>query len=233
MPKSPSTAGLKSPAKQEMEDGMARAMDTVADALEASYSNSSSRRAADKMDHAGPTSLDGECRHGEKFAIYLEVELNRGLAPMLAPADRAVPAYAWIEELIKDHLEREIPDMREIIILSPTACLIFKGRRSAKEGYVKDEVFPILERIQGGRTWAGKDAVLMATAVSVAESRHILSWARTFIRSNRLTKLTSAQRPTQSKPAQALPHPETSARGWGKGKRADKYFAKRLAEESL
>ena len=148
MPKGPSTTGVKSPAKQEIEDVQARALASVADALEAA----SSRRATGKMDSAGPTSLDGECCRGEKFAIYLEVEKNQGLMPTPAPANRAIPAYTWTEEIIKDHLDRDIPDIKEIIILSPTACLIFKGRHGAKEGYTKEDVSPILDRVNGGCT---------------------------------------------------------------------------------
>ena len=148
MPKGPSTASVKLLAKQEIEDVQARALASVADALEAA----SSRRATSKIDSAGPTSSDGECCQGEKFTIYLEVEKNRGLVPTVVLADRAVLAYAWTEEIIKDHLDRDIPDIKEIIILRPTACLIFKGRHGAKEGYTKEDVSPILDRVNGGRT---------------------------------------------------------------------------------
>ena len=84
----------------------------------------------------------------------MEVEKNQGLT--LAMADKAVPAYAWTEEIIKDHLDR---DIKEIIVLSPTACMIFKGLRGAKEGFTMNDIPKILDRINGECTWAGKDAV--------------------------------------------------------------------------
>ena len=46
---------------------------------------------------------------------------------MPALPDRAVPAYAWSEEIITDHLDRDIKDISDIVILSATACLIFKA----------------------------------------------------------------------------------------------------------
>ena len=79
-----------------------------------------------KTTDSHPTPSDGECRRGKRFAIYVEVERHRGLATVLV--DKAVPAYTWTEEIIKDHLDRDIPEMTQLVILSPTACIFFKGR---------------------------------------------------------------------------------------------------------
>ena len=149
---------------------------------------------------------------------------------MRAPAKGS---YAWTEEIIRDHLERDIPDIKEIIVISPTACLIFKGWCGAKEGFVNDDIPEILDRISGGRTWAGKDAVVMAVAVTLAESRHILAWARDFICSHRLPRLTAPKGLPTTKSGCPPPQPDTLAWSQGKVRRADKYFAKLLAKGTL
>ena len=69
MPKGLSTPGASSLARQEMEDGEARALASVAEALEAHNKSATKRKSS-----AGPTPLNGECCHGEKYALYMEVE---------------------------------------------------------------------------------------------------------------------------------------------------------------
>ena len=81
---------------------------------------------SDDAKNLSHTPSDGEHRRGERFALYLDIELSRGLAPVLV--EKAVPAYAWTEEIIKDHFERDIPGMTQVIILSPMTCILFKGR---------------------------------------------------------------------------------------------------------
>ena len=56
------------------------------------------------------------------FVIYVEVERHRGLATVLV--DKAVPAYTWTEEIIRDHLERDIPEVAQMVILSPHGLYI-------------------------------------------------------------------------------------------------------------
>ena len=78
-----------------------------------------------RMTDAVPMPSDGERCRGKRFAMYVEVERHRGLATVLV--DKAIPAYTWTEEIIRDHLERDIPEMTQMVILSPTACMFFKG----------------------------------------------------------------------------------------------------------
>ena len=64
----------------------------------------------------------------KKYALYMEVERDVSIGQPVA--DRALPSYAWNEELIRDHMDRVIEDISDITVLSPTVCLIFRGRRS-------------------------------------------------------------------------------------------------------
>ena len=118
MPKSLSTPGTSMLASQEMEDVEARALASVADALEAHNKSAGKRKSG-----AGSTLSDGECHRGEKYALFMEVERDVGVGRPVA--DRALPSYAWNEELIRDHMDRAIEDISDIAVLSSTACLIF------------------------------------------------------------------------------------------------------------
>ena len=121
MPKGDKGVTCKSPGKQEM-DVETRAIASLAEAMD----RHSMLEADTKTTDSRPTPSDGERRQGERFAIYVEVERHRGLATVLV--DKAVPAYTWTEEIIKDHLCRDILEMTQLVILSPTACMFFKGR---------------------------------------------------------------------------------------------------------
>ena len=140
MPKGPSTPGTSTLARQEMEDVEARALASVAEVL-----NAHNKSAAKRKSGAGSTPLDGECHRGEKYALYMEVERDVSIGRPVA--DRALPSYAWNEELIRDHMDRVIEDISDITVLSLTACLIFRGQRLAKEGFGTEELQQIIERI--------------------------------------------------------------------------------------
>ena len=120
MPKGLSTPGASSLARQETEDVEARALASVAEALDAHNKSAAKRKSS-----AGPTPSDGECPRGEKYALYMEVERDVGIGQPVA--DRALPSYAWNEELIRDHMDWVIEDISDIAVLSPTVCLIFRG----------------------------------------------------------------------------------------------------------
>ena len=96
------------------------------------------------------------------------------------------------------------------------ACLIFKGRRTAKEGFSPDDLREILDRVNGGRTWAGKDAVITAIPVTVAEARHILAKARLFAQSQRKPKRQGPWGVATLADPHTPPTPETPARGRGR-----------------
>ena len=60
-----------------------------------------------------------------------------------------------------------------------------------KEGFGAEELQQILERINGQYIWAGKNALVMGIAVTLAESCHILAKARNFIRTQKMQKMTT------------------------------------------
>ena len=120
MPKGDKGVACKSPGKPETEVE-ARAIASLTEAIDRHTVSEVDTKTTDSR----PTLSDGECRRGERFAIYVEVERHRELATMLV--DKAVPTYTWTEKIIKDHLNTDIPEMTQLVILSFTACIFFKG----------------------------------------------------------------------------------------------------------
>ena len=137
MPKGDKGVACKLPGKQEM-DVEARVIVSLAEAMDRHTMSEADTKTTDSH----PTPSDGERHRGERFAIYVEVEGHRGLATVLV--DKAVPAYTWTEEIIKDHLDRDILEMTQLVILSPMACIFFKGRQSVGEGYTGEEAHQIV-----------------------------------------------------------------------------------------
>ena len=70
-----------------------------------------------------------------------------GVSP--TPADRSVPTYIWTDEIIRDHVSRDIPEMTQLVVLGPSGCLAFKGKRSLGEGYMGDQALEIVTRLEG------------------------------------------------------------------------------------
>ena len=139
---------------------------------------------------------DGEHCCGKRFTFYFEVEKRQGLVP--TPADRLVPAYIWTDEIIRDHVSRDIPEMTQLVVLSPSGCLAFKGKRSLREGYTGDQALEIVTRLEGHQLWASMEATIMVCPIMLMEARHVLVKARDFIRKQRIQKLTSPKLTTLS-----------------------------------
>ena len=121
-------APSKLPGKQEM-GAEYKAMASLTEAME----HSKLTKGEVSTEETPSQLLDGEHHHGERFAIYFEVEKWQGMVP--TPADRLVPAYVWTDEIIRDHVSRDIPEMTHLVVLSPSSYVAFKGKRSLGEGY--------------------------------------------------------------------------------------------------
>ena len=186
MPKADQGTTSKLPGKQEV-DAETRVVTSLAEAMER-------HKLANK--NAGvtrPTPLDAERHRGERFAIHVEVERHRGFDTVVA--DKAVPTYTWTEPIIRDNLERHIPEMTQMIVLSTTALIFFKGRRSVGEGYTGEEAHQIIDRIAGARSWASTDALVAACVVTLREAHQLLVKAWEFVRHRTIQKALAPKSP--------------------------------------
>ena len=168
-------------------DAETKAVTSLAEAMERH------RLAHEKAGGACPTPPDAERHCRERSAIYVEVERHRGLETVVV--DKAVPTYTWTEPIIQDHLERYIPEMTQMIVLSTMAVIFFKGRRSVGEGYTGEEAHQIIDRVAGVQSWAGTDALVAAYAVTLREARHLLVKAREFVRCWTIQKVLALKSP--------------------------------------
>ena len=174
---------------------------------------------------------DGEHRHDERFTIYFEVEKQQGLVP--TPADKSVQAYVWTDEIIRDHVSRDIPEMTQLVVLSPSGCMAFKGKRLLGEGYMGDQALEIIRRLEGHWLWAGTKVMITACLITLAEAWHVLVKARDFIQKHRIQKLTSPKAtvlsavPKKKEKAPKTKEPEPWCR---KVCQADKYWARQLEQ---
>ena len=190
MPKGQGAPG-KLPGKQEM-NAEYKAMASLAEAME----HSKLTKGEVSTEETPSQPLDGEHRSGERFAIYFEVEKWQGLVP--TPADKSVPAYIWTDEIIRDHVSRDIPEMTQLVVLSPSGCVALKGKRSIGEGYTGEQALEIVRRLRGHRLWAGTEATITACPITLVEAWHILVKARDFIWKQKIQKLTSPKEEGES-----------------------------------
>ena len=184
-------ATSKSLGKQETDTEL-KALTSLTEAME--HSKLTKGEVSTEEAHSQPS--DGEHCHGERFAIYFEVEKRQGLVPILA--DWSVPAYIWTDKIIRYHVSRDILEMMQLVVLSLSGCLAFKGKRSLREGYTGDQALEIITRLEGHWLWAGTEAMITACPIMLMEAQHILVKARDFIRKQRIQKLTSPKLTTPS-----------------------------------
>ena len=123
--------------------------------------------------------------------------------------------------------------MMQLVVLSPSRCLAFKGKRLLGEGYTGDQALEIITRLEGHWLWAGMEVTITACLITLMEAWHVLVKARDFIRKQRIQKLTSPKLTTP--PAVPKTKEKTSKvkepEPWhGKMCRADKYWAKKLEQ---
>ena len=220
MPKADKGVTGKLPGKQEV-DAETWAVTSLAEAMERH------KLADEKAGGACPTPPDAECHRGERFAIYVEVERHRGLDTVVV--DKAVPTYTWTEPIIRDHLERHIPEMTQMIMLSTTAVIFFKGQRPVGEGYTVEEAHQIIDRVAGAQSWAGTDALVAAYAVTLREARHLLVKAQEFIRRRTIQKVLAPKLPPMPTERERKPVVgEAREHRRKKVRRADVYWARKL-----
>ena len=116
-----------------------------------------------------------------------------------------VPAYACTEEIIGDYVENDVPGLSQIIILNQKDRLLFKGRWLKGEGYTWKEAMRFSNWLLDGATWVGKDVMIRAVPVTLAEAKVDIAKARQFIRTQNLEKLAVRRFKESKKEKEAQP----------------------------
>ena len=136
-----------------------------------------------------PSDSEGECRRRrEKCALFIGVELYQPFCHNAG--SRAVPTYAWNEEIIADYVAKDVPFITQIIILNQMECLLFAGRRNKKdEGFSWPDAQRYVAKIAGAVIWVGRDVIIQAVPVTVAKAKVDIAKAWQFIRSQTLERI--------------------------------------------
>ena len=146
--------------------------------------------------------------------------------------DKFVSAYVWTDKIIRDHVQRDILEMTQLVVLSPLACLAFKGKRLVGEGLTGEQAREIIRRLAGHRMVAGTEAMINAFLIMFGKAQHVLVKVRGLIRMQRLQKLTApnpiADPMTMTKKPLKPMTMKTPKPQNGKVHQADKYCAKQL-----
>ena len=82
---------------------------------------------------------DNTCKRN-RYALLFGIQLT--------DVDRAgshmLPHYAWNETVIKDILGVDIPEISDVVVLSPVECMVYSGQRSRGQAFTQVEATEIV-----------------------------------------------------------------------------------------
>ena len=71
--------------------------------------------------------------------------------------------------------------MTQLVMLNPSGCVAFKGKRSLGEGYTGDQALEIVGWLEGHWLWASTEVTITACPITLMEAWHVLVKAKDFI----------------------------------------------------
>ena len=74
-----------------------------------------------------------------------------------------------------------ITDITQIVVLSNTDFLVYKGRQSKGEGMTYDEAAAHIRSLVGPRDWVGFTVVIRATFLMLGEGKAHITDAKEFV----------------------------------------------------
>ena len=141
---------------------------------------------------------------------------------------RAIPPYAWTNDIITSYLQSTVNPITQIIVVNQTECVIFSGVRGRKEGMTEDQAYAASRRLSGPCEWVGHDVMIRAAPMMLDSASHTIANAKQFIRTQTLHRITQRQAAKNTEAqlerlSNQLPKP----RGRGMTRRADQYIAQK------
>ena len=189
-------------------------------------SNNNKRRGKDGPDGAMPRKTPGR----ERYALLVGVEVIP--QPGAVPGPRSVPPHAWTDQIIRDYVSPVVPDTTNLVVLNPMEFILFRGSRSAGEGYPFDEAGVASAALHDIETiWVGKMVRLHCVPRTLKEASKDIEASREYVRHFTQERITTARvkrdADVQAKCLREIP-PTPSPRGRGYARRADQYAAQQL-----
>ena len=131
------------------------------------------------------------CHSSDSYCLFVSIQLE-------GPSDEivvgmSVPAWALMDKIIRLYLSPIIVDITQIVILSNTDFLVYKGWWSKNEGMTYNEAATYLRNIVGSRDWVRFPVIIRATPLMLGKSKMQISDAREFVRTLTLLKAQQKQ----------------------------------------
>ena len=127
------------------------------------------------------SSLCHSCCHSDKnYCLLISIQLQQSLDDTSAGV--SVPTRALTDRIIQLYLNPVIADITQIILLSNTDFLVYKGRKSKEEGMPYEEATSYLRSIIGSRDWVGFPIVIRATPLTLNKGKARIVDAHEFVR---------------------------------------------------
>ena len=136
-------------ASTRSEDETSRGARLKEDAGEGTMSGASPRNIDDSSRESSPQRSPPDNTHKrDQYALLFGIQLT--------DVDRAgshmLPHYTWNETIIKDILGAEVPEISDVIVLSPVECMVYSGQRSRGQGFTQAEATEIARQLHDSHT---------------------------------------------------------------------------------
>ena len=179
-------------ASARSEDEISRGARLKEDTGKGTMSGASPRNIDDTSRELSPQrSLPDNTRKRDRYALLFGIQLT--------DVDRAgshmLPHYTWNETVIKDMLGIDIPEISDVIVLSPVECMVYSGQCSRGQGFTQVEVTEIARQIHDSHTmWIGCHVQMRCIPRTLRDAKVDLKAAKDYIRECTYGKLGTRSR---------------------------------------
>ena len=152
---------------------------------------------------------------------------ERYAPPSQAQDPVPVLPHVWTEQIIWDYVGPAIPELTNLIVLNPMEFLIFRGSRSAGEGFTLDEAALATAGLHDTETiWVGKPVRMRCVPRTLKDAAKDIKASREYVRPFNLDCIPASrakkEADTRAQHLQDMP-PPPSPRGRGLIRRTDRY----------
>ena len=131
------------------------------------------------------------CLSGDSYCLFISIHLDRSSDETTAGV--SIPAGPLMYKIIWLYLSPIITDITQIVILSNTDFLVYKGRWSKGEGMTYDEAGTHIRSLVGSQDWVRFPVVIRATLLTLGKGKAHITDAKEFIQTLTLTRVQQDQ----------------------------------------
>ena len=154
--------------------------------------------------HSAPLTTEGACQW-EQYCILVRIETARDKKPL--------QAHAWRETLLRDFFQATIGIPHAIMIISPTAYMLFTPGQSKDLGMSYEDSKAYCQLLNGIHNWVGSALEVTALQRTVKEGRYDMARAKHY--NHERTKMCASPTPSPMELPQPWHSLPESTRGCG------------------